>query len=301
MRTGEIDLALIRTAVAPTYPDEAAHAVFAGGPASPSRTLWDILETTAATFPRAPAIDDGSCVHDYSALLREVRRLRDRLDSVGIGPGDRVGVRIPSGTADLYVSILAVLAVGAAYLPVEMDDPDDRAELVWSEAAVCSVIGSGREITPRAVPPTAAAARRPVPQDDAWAQDHPDGGRLAGDVRAQEARHRPALHVEAEVADRLDGAEPFGTAPDLDDRHARSLRCERPPCVATSATNGPMSLKPLSSRSTTMMLGAPVGGRVSSATPATPAPSGQPARPSRHTSSSRRAGPRGHWLLLSFY
>ena len=50
--------------------------------------------------------------------------------------GDRVGVRMPSGSCELYVAILAVLAAGAAYVPVDADDPEERARLVFGEAAV---------------------------------------------------------------------------------------------------------------------------------------------------------------------
>ena len=92
----------------------------------------------------------------------------DRLASAGIGAGDRVGVRITSGTAELYLSILAVLSVGAAYVPVDVDDPGDRAELVWSAAGVCAVVGDGGEFTWREVRPAGRGARRPVPADDAW-------------------------------------------------------------------------------------------------------------------------------------
>ena len=59
------------------------------------------------------------------------RRGRRTLSERGIGRGDRVGVRMPSGTAELYVAILGVLAAGAAYVPVDVDDPDERAETVF--------------------------------------------------------------------------------------------------------------------------------------------------------------------------
>ena len=62
--------------------------------------------------------------------------MRARLTAIGVGPGDRVGVRATSGRADLYLSVLAVLRAGAAYVPVDRDDPEERAELVFTEAAV---------------------------------------------------------------------------------------------------------------------------------------------------------------------
>ena len=67
--------------------------------------------------------------------------------TAGIGVGDRVGVRISSGTAELYVAILAVLAAGAAYVPVDADDPEERAELVFGEAGVCAVLGDNGSMT----------------------------------------------------------------------------------------------------------------------------------------------------------
>ena len=80
-----------------------------------------------AGCPDAPALDDGRAAFSYRALAAEVGTLAARLRRAGIGAGDHVGVRVPSGTADLYVAILGVLAAGAAYVPVDMDDPDERA------------------------------------------------------------------------------------------------------------------------------------------------------------------------------
>ncbi|KAA2252555.1 amino acid adenylation domain-containing protein [Solihabitans fulvus] len=138
----------------------AAHA------AADERTLLDILADTARRHPHAPAIDDGTTTLDYRGLLSEVDRLRIDLTEAGVGVGDRVGVRVPSGTVELYLSILAVLAAGAAYVPVDAEDPDERAELVWSEAAVCAVLGADRALTMRGAP--IGAPGRPTPADDAW-------------------------------------------------------------------------------------------------------------------------------------
>ena len=114
------------------------------------------------------AIDDGRAVLNYRDLLAEVRQISGRLAAVGIGAGDRVGIRITSGRAELYLSILAVLSVGAAYVPVDRDDPDDRAELIWSMAGVCAILGDGGDLTWQTARPTGAGARHPVPDDDAW-------------------------------------------------------------------------------------------------------------------------------------
>ncbi|MER5349244.1 Pls/PosA family non-ribosomal peptide synthetase [Kitasatospora sp. NPDC002551] len=146
---------------------------YPGRPAAAPRTLVDLLDETARRYPAEPALDDGRTVLTYRALAAEVEQLRRRLAAAGIGRGDRVGVRVPSGTNDLYVSVLAVLAAGAAYVPVDAEDPDERAQLVFEEAAVAAVLGAERALTPVGAPrePLAdqtPAAQRPIPADDAW-------------------------------------------------------------------------------------------------------------------------------------
>jgi len=108
--------------------------------AAPPRTLVDILTETARAHPDAPAVDDGSDVLTYAELLAEIDDTVDRLRAAGVRRGDRVGVRIASGTAELYVTILAVLFAGAAYVPVDADDPDERAQLVFGEARVGAIV-----------------------------------------------------------------------------------------------------------------------------------------------------------------
>ncbi|WP_338678174.1 Pls/PosA family non-ribosomal peptide synthetase [Streptomyces sp. SCSIO 30461] len=142
-------------------------ALFVAGAAPAERTLLDILERTACRYPDEPAVDDGSETLTYRELIAEVEKLRLRLAAQGIGAGDRVGVRVPSGTADLYVAVLSVLASSAAYVPVDAEDPDERAELVFSEAAVAAVIGAGRGITVRGRP-GGRTQPGPGPDDDAW-------------------------------------------------------------------------------------------------------------------------------------
>lgn len=139
---------------------------FSGGPAASPRTLVDILDASVRSYPDEPALDDGSAALTYRQLAVEVDRLRLRLAGAGVGLGDRVGVRVPSGTNDLYVAILAVLAAGAAYVPVDAEDPEERAELVFGEAGVRAVVGAGHELTVHGRSEVPAA--RPGAGHDAW-------------------------------------------------------------------------------------------------------------------------------------
>ncbi|MEY9931618.1 non-ribosomal peptide synthetase-like protein [Catenulispora sp. GP43] len=158
-----------------------APAVYDASASAPApRTLIDLLHATARAHPDATALDDGRRALDYSALLVEAAAMAARLGRAGVGAGDRVGVRVPSGTVDLYIAILGVLTAGAAYVPVDADDPDERARLVFGEAEVRAVIGEGLRIAVQPVPiaddgaPRLAPVVEPKPSrpptlaDDAW-------------------------------------------------------------------------------------------------------------------------------------
>lgn len=139
---------------------------FSGGPAASPRTLVDVFDASVRSYPDELALDDGTTRLTYRALAVEVENLRRRLATAGVGLGDRVGIRVPSGTNDLYVAILAVLAAGAAYVPVDAEDPDERAELVFGEADVRAVVGAGHELTVHGACELPAA--RPGIEHDAW-------------------------------------------------------------------------------------------------------------------------------------
>lgn len=133
------------------------------------RTLIDILRETATRFPQASALEDADGALSYAELLAHVGRTAARLHVHGVRRGDRVGVRMPSGGRDLYVAILGILAAGAAYVPVDADDPPERADLVFREAAVMGVItGSG------VFEPTDPGALRSVDDLFAGSAPHPN-------------------------------------------------------------------------------------------------------------------------------
>ncbi|MFD6974860.1 AMP-binding protein, partial [Streptomyces sp. NPDC059949] len=77
---------------------------FTAGPAAPTRTLVDVFEASVRTYPDELALDDGTTRLTYRALAAEVEHRRSALAAAGVGLGDRVGVRVPSGTNELYVA-----------------------------------------------------------------------------------------------------------------------------------------------------------------------------------------------------
>lgn len=134
-----------------------------------ARTLIDILLASAQAHPEAPALDDGDVQLNYADLVHEVKARAQELHARGLGAGDRIGIRIASGTRELYISILATLFIGAAYVPVDADDPDERARTVFTEAGVAAILRTGGDATIAPDRQAPHPAPRPCgPTDDAW-------------------------------------------------------------------------------------------------------------------------------------
>ena len=151
----------------PQAPDRVPAQFLLSPRASGPRTLIDILYETAARYPEAAAIDDGTVQLTYSELISDIEASVAWLAARGIGRGDRIGIRMPSGSYALYEAILSTLATGAAYVPVDADDPDERAELVFGEANVVAVITeTGMTRGPGSSRGWRAGA--PLTRDDAW-------------------------------------------------------------------------------------------------------------------------------------
>src|ERR1700737_85983 len=134
--------------------------------AAPQRSLLDVFGETVARFSGHTAIDAPDAVLSYGELDDAARTLATRLRTLGIGPGDRVGVYVPSGTAQLYVAILGTLHAGAGYVPVDADDPPARATSIWASSGACAVVEDGLHISKLDEP--RSAERELALEDDAW-------------------------------------------------------------------------------------------------------------------------------------
>ena len=148
-------------------------ALLASDRAPAPRTLVDIFTEVVAFAPQSPALDSGVEVLTYAELAEAADQVAAELRALGVRAGDKVGVRVSSGTTDLYVAILGILCAAAAYVPVDADDPDERARVVFEEARVVAIVGNDLRIESRAPvrprpgsgPPPASG---PTPEDDAW-------------------------------------------------------------------------------------------------------------------------------------
>jgi non-ribosomal peptide synthetase-like protein len=135
-----------------------------------TRTLLDIFADTVARHEDRIAIDAVDAALTYAELSRAADRVAERLHDAGVHHGDRVGIRLQSGSSSLYIGILGVLRAGAAYVPVDADDPAGRAETIWESAAVCGVLQDELQFAGRRSPADADRSR-PLATHDSSADD----------------------------------------------------------------------------------------------------------------------------------
>ena len=132
-----------------------------------ARTLLEIFRGTVERWPERLALDAPDATYSYAELDAAVASLAARLRARGIGRGDRVAVRVRSGGAELYAAILAVIACGAAYVPIDADDPQERANSILERSEACAVLGMDASIQMTAHAPRRACGE-PQADDDAW-------------------------------------------------------------------------------------------------------------------------------------
>jgi non-ribosomal peptide synthetase-like protein len=130
------------------------------------RSLLEVFAATVAHCGGRVAIDAADSAMTYSELSAAADELADRLRAIGVGPGDRIGVRVSSGTTEPYVAVLGVLRAGACYVPVDADDPPARASELWRRSGACAVVGDGLAVTQ--LTPGTYSARPVTLDDDAW-------------------------------------------------------------------------------------------------------------------------------------
>ena len=118
----------------------AAELEHAAGPMLPfaanePHDLVDAIRRSAARNPQAPAVTYQGSTLTYRELLGLADAHAVRLHEAGVRPGEIVAVRLER-SAELVVALLAVLAAGAAYLPVDTAAPDERVLAMLSAANV---------------------------------------------------------------------------------------------------------------------------------------------------------------------
>ncbi|MFJ7901541.1 type I polyketide synthase [Streptomyces sp. NPDC096198] len=110
--------------------------------AVPGATVHQLFERVARVEPAAVAVVHGERRTTYGELDAVAGRLAARLAALGVRPGEPVALCLDRGPA-LFAAMLGILKAGAAYVPLDAADPDDRVRDVVEQAGIRIAVTDG--------------------------------------------------------------------------------------------------------------------------------------------------------------
>ncbi|MEP7010527.1 MAG: amino acid adenylation domain-containing protein [Acidobacteriota bacterium] len=96
-------------------------------------TACDLFEARARSFPDAAAVVTDQAVLTYGELDRRAGRLAGLLCKLGVGPESVVAILLPR-SPELVLAVLAVAKAGAAYLPLDLQHPQERVQSMLEDS-----------------------------------------------------------------------------------------------------------------------------------------------------------------------
>ncbi|MBV6695653.1 amino acid adenylation domain-containing protein [Kitasatospora aureofaciens] len=105
-------------------------------------TLADGVLAAAARTPDAPAVIDGERTLSFAELIAQAEQVAAELIGQGVPRGGLVAIVAPHGWRQ-SVAALGVLLAGAAYVPVDPSQPEERVRQILDEAGPGCVLRTG--------------------------------------------------------------------------------------------------------------------------------------------------------------
>ncbi|HEX6042686.1 non-ribosomal peptide synthetase [Longimicrobium sp.] len=105
----------------------------------PTELVHARFAAQAARTPDAVAVRFREGTTTYAELDAASSRLARHLRGLGVGTDDRVGLCLERGS-ELVAGVLGILKAGAAYVPLDPSDPDDRLRMMLDDVAASAVV-----------------------------------------------------------------------------------------------------------------------------------------------------------------
>lgn len=140
----------------------------------PETTLWALIEEQLRLRPDQPGLEFDGQVLSYAQIDRQSANLAAQLRQAGVQTGDIVAVALPR-SLELVLSLLAIHRAGAGYLPLDLQQPQDRLNTILQAARPRLLLAQpgcalqAPLLTPRPQDDTDAGAWTPAgPHDPAY-------------------------------------------------------------------------------------------------------------------------------------
>lgn len=106
---------------------------------SPDGLLHEGFFRKASVCPGAVALIHGDRRLSYGELAEQARRCAGALVARGVQPGDTVAISMPKGIGQI-IAVLGTLYAGAVYVPVSLDQPRERRDIICHGAGTVLVL-----------------------------------------------------------------------------------------------------------------------------------------------------------------
>lgn len=110
--------------------------------------LRQLFECSVDQYPNNTALICDDKIFSYQALEERANQLAHYLIQKGVTQEHCVGIFLER-SPESYIAILAILKTGAAYVPLEVEYPDDRVNYILADMPFHSIITSSSQITDR--------------------------------------------------------------------------------------------------------------------------------------------------------
>ncbi len=111
--------------------------------------LYTIFEERAKTHPEKVAIITSNSTLTYGELYYKVQSLSSMLSDSGVKKGSRVAILLPR-TENIPIAFLSVYQIGATYIPLDPELPENRLNYILEHASPDLILTSG--IQPKGYP-----------------------------------------------------------------------------------------------------------------------------------------------------
>nr|WP_067062342.1 amino acid adenylation domain-containing protein [Mucilaginibacter sp. L294] len=107
------------------------------------KSLHGLIAESAAKCPDKIALSFHHTSLTYTELNNTANRLAHELVKKGVKPGDIIGIALDR-SAELIISLLAILKTGAAYVPLDPEYPKDRIEFMLDDSGATILLTSAK-------------------------------------------------------------------------------------------------------------------------------------------------------------
>lgn len=107
------------------------------------KSIIEIIEDIAKKYPNNIAVEDQESRISYKELMEKINIMTNILTKEGIKKGNVIGVLLEEKSIELIISILATLKIGASFIMLYNNLPDERINYILKDSKAKAILTKG--------------------------------------------------------------------------------------------------------------------------------------------------------------